>query len=599
MAKQPEHNYTDDKILTLDSLEHIRLRSGMYIGRLGDGEQYDDGIYILLKEVIDNSIDEFIMKYGNRVEIKLQGATLQVRDYGRGIPLNKIEDCVSIINTGGKFNDDVFQFSVGLNGVGTKAVNALSSHFLVRSNRDGKYREAFFSKGKLIKSNEGNTKDPNGTFIEFTPDEEIFGKFKLQDQYIIERLKNYSYLNRGLKLIYNGEEFYSENGLEDLLNNEVEGVNLYNTIHFRDEKLEYAFCHTANMGETYFSFVNGQHTNEGGTHQAAFREAILKGINEYSGKSFNGSDVREGIVGAVAIKLKNPIFESQTKNKLGNIDIKSELIASIKDSLVIYLHRNQATADKIIDRIKFNEMIRTEFQKVQKEARENAKKTALNIPKLKDCKIHFNDESLLKEKTTIFLTEGQSASGSMVGSRDVMTQAIFSLRGKPLNAFGLSKSTVYKNEEMYNLMKALGLENGIEDLRYNKVVIATDADVDGFHIRNLILTFFLIFFEPVVLKGHLYILETPLFRVRNKQETIYCYSEEQKEKACKKLKGFEITRFKGLGEISPNEFGQFIGENIKLTKVNVNHINEVNKSLKFYMGNNTPERKEYIMEHLL
>ncbi|HBD95205.1 MAG: DNA topoisomerase IV [Spirochaetes bacterium GWF1_31_7] len=599
MAKQPEHNYTDDKILTLDSLEHIRLRSGMYIGRLGDGEQYDDGIYILLKEVIDNSIDEFIMKYGNRVEIKLQGATLQVRDYGRGIPLNKIEDCVSIINTGGKFNDDVFQFSVGLNGVGTKAVNALSSHFLVRSNRDGKYREAFFSKGKLIKSNEGNTKDPNGTFIEFTPDEEIFGKFKLQDQYIIERLKNYSYLNRGLKLIYNGEEFYSENGLEDLLNNEVEGDNLYNTIHFRDEKLEYAFCHTANMGETYFSFVNGQHTNEGGTHQAAFREAILKGINEYSGKSFNGSDVREGIVGAVAIKLKNPIFESQTKNKLGNIDIKSELIASIKDSLVIYLHRNQATADKIIDRIKFNEMIRTEFQKVQKEARENAKKTALNIPKLKDCKIHFNDESLLKEKTTIFLTEGQSASGSMVGSRDVMTQAIFSLRGKPLNAFGLSKSTVYKNEEMYNLMKALGLENGIEDLRYNKVVIATDADVDGFHIRNLILTFFLIFFEPVVLKGHLYILETPLFRVRNKQETIYCYSEEQKEKACKKLKGFEITRFKGLGEISPNEFGQFIGENIKLTKVNVNHINEVNKSLKFYMGNNTPERKEYIMEHLL
>ncbi len=599
MAKQPEHNYTDDKILTLDSLEHIRLRSGMYIGRLGDGEQYDDGIYILLKEVIDNSIDEFIMKYGNRVEIKLQGATLQVRDYGRGIPLNKIEDCVSIINTGGKFNDEVFQFSVGLNGVGTKAVNALSSHFLVRSNRDGKYREAFFSKGKLIKSNEGNTKDTNGTFIEFTPDEEIFGKFKLQDQFIIERLKNYSYLNRGLKLIYNGEEFYSENGLEDLLNNEVENDSLYSVIHFRDEKLEYALCHTANMGETYFSFVNGQHTNEGGTHQAAFREAILKGINEYSGKSFNGADVREGIVGAVAIKLKNPIFESQTKNKLGNIDIKSELIASIKDSLVIYLHRNQATADKIIDRIKFNEMIRTEFQKVQKEARENAKKTALNIPKLKDCKIHFNDESLLKEKTTIFLTEGQSASGSMVGSRDVMTQAIFSLRGKPLNAFGLSKSTVYKNEEMYNLMKALGLENGIEDLRYNKVVIATDADVDGFHIRNLILTFFLIFFEPVVLKGHLYILETPLFRVRNKQETMYCYSEEQKEKACKKLKGFEITRFKGLGEISPSEFGQFIGENIKLTKVNVNHISEVNKSLKFYMGNNTPERKDYIMEHLL
>lgn len=594
-----KHNYTDDKIKTLDSLEHIRLRSGMYIGRLGDGEQYDDGIYILLKEVIDNSIDEFIMGYGNVIEITKDNNYMKVRDYGRGIPLSKIEDCVSVINTGGKFNDDVFQFSVGLNGVGTKAVNALSSHFLVRSCRDGSFREAVFSKGKILKTNEGKTKEPNGTYMEFIPDVEIFGNFKILDEFIIERIKNYSYLNRGLRICFNGQEYYSENGLEDLLNNELDGENLYDIIHYTDDKLEYAFSHTANIGENYFSFVNGQHTNEGGTHQAAFREAVLKGINEYSGKNFNGSDVREGIVGAVAVKLKNPIFESQTKNKLGNTDIKSELIAKVKDSLVLHLHRNQAIAEKIIERVKYNEMIRTEFQKVQKEARENAKKTALNIPKLKDCKIHFRDESLLKERTTIFLTEGQSASGSMVSSRDVMTQAVFSLRGKPLNAFGLSKSTVYKNEEMYNLMKALGLENGIEGLRYNKIVIATDADVDGFHIRNLILTFFLVFFEPVVLKGHLYILETPLFRVRNKNETIYCYTENEKEKACNKLKNHEITRFKGLGEISPKEFGQFIGENIRLTKVNVDHINEVNKSLKFYMGNNTPDRKDYIMRNLI
>lgn len=598
MAKK-ESNYNEDKIKTLSSLEHIRLRSGMYIGRLGDGEQYDDGIYILLKEVIDNSIDEYIMGVGDKIEIKLDGDTVSIRDYGRGIPLGKLEECVSIINTGGKFNDDVFQFSVGLNGVGTKAVNALSSRFLVRSHRDGAFREALFSKGKLVEHKEGKTKDPNGTYVEFTPDIEIFGKYKFIGDYIVERLKNYSYLNRGLKLFFNGEEFYSENGLKDLLDHEVEEEKIYDVIHYRDDKIEYAFCHTPNIGENYFSFVNGQHTNEGGTHQAAFREALLKGINEYADKNFNGSDVREGIVGAVAIKLKNPIFESQTKNKLGNTDIKSDIITKVKDSLLLYLHRNQETAEKIIERIKYNELIRTEYQKVQKEARENAKKTALNIPKLKDCKIHFNDESLLRERTTIFLTEGNSASGSMVSCRDVMTQAIFSLRGKPLNAFGLSKSTVYKNEEIYNVMKSLGIENGMDGLRYNRIVIATDADVDGFHIRNLILTFFLVFFEAVVMKGHVYILETPLFRVRNKQETIYCYSEEEKVNACKKLKGFEITRFKGLGEISPNEFGQFIGDNIRLVKVTVDHINEVKKQLTFYMGNNTPERKDYIMENLI
>lgn len=597
MAK--EHNYTEDKIKTLSPLEHIRARSGMYIGRLGDGTQYDDGIYILLKEVIDNSVDEYIMGYGDKIEILWEENKVSVRDYGRGIPLGKVEDCVSIINTGGKFNDDVFQFSVGLNGVGTKAVNALSEHFLVRAFRDGKYKEVVFAKGKKLSEKNGATKESNGTYVEFIPDEEIFHSYQFQPEYIAERIKNYSYLNRGLKLYFNREEFCSNDGLKELLENEIEDDKIYDVIHYTDDRIEYAFCHTANIGETYFSFVNGQHTSEGGTHQSAFREAILKAVNELSDKSFHGSDVREGIVGAIAVKLKSPIFESQTKNKLGNTDIKSDLITKIKDSLILFLHRNPETAEKIMERVKYNEMIRSEFQKVQKEAREKSKKVALNIPKLKDCKIHYNDSSLLREKTMIFLTEGQSASGSMVSCRDVMTQAIFSLRGKPLNTFGHTKSTIYKNEEIFNLMKALGIENGIEGLRYNKVVIATDADVDGFHIRNLILTFFLILFEQVALKGHLYILETPLFRVRNKTQTIYCYSDEEKEKAMKKLKGHEITRFKGLGEISPKEFGQFIGENIRLTRVTIHHINEVKKSLGFYMGSNTPERKDYIMENLI
>lgn len=604
MANESNHNYTEDKIKTLSPLEHIRARSGMYIGRLGDGTQYDDGVYILLKEIIDNSIDEYIMGFGDKIEIRLNDKLASVRDYGRGIPLGKLEDCVSIINTGGKFNDDVFQFSVGLNGVGTKAVNALSSHFLVRSYRDGKYREIVFSKGKKISEKSGSAvKEHDGTYTEFIPDVEIFGNYQVNGDFIIERVRNYSYLNRNLRLYFNGEEFFSCNGLKDLLEAEVADEALYPIIHYIDDKLEYAFCHIPEVGENYFSFVNGQHTNDGGTHQAAFREAVLKGINEFSGKSFNGSDVREGFVGAIAIKLKNPIFESQTKNKLGNTDIKSDLIAKIKESLVLFLNRNKEIADKILERVKYNEMIRSEFQKVQKEAREKSKKVALNIPKLKDCKIHFNDDNpkyaAERENTMIFITEGDSASGSIGPSRNVMTQAIFSLRGKPLNTYGHTKSTIYKNEEIYNLMKALGIENGIEGLRYNKVVIATDADVDGFHIRNLVMTFFLVLFEQVPLKGHLYILETPLFRVRNKQQTLYCYSEEEKEKAMKKVKNHEITRFKGLGEISPKEFGQFIGKDIKLTKVTIEHLNEIKKSLGFYMGNNTPERKDYIMENLI
>ncbi len=598
MAKST-HNYTEDKIQTLSSLSHIRLRSGMYIGRLGDGNQYDDGIYVLLKEVVDNSIDEFIMHFGDKIEINISGSKVSVRDYGRGIPLGKVVECVSVINTGAKYNDDVFQFSVGLNGVGTKAVNALSSSFTVKSHRDKKSFKATFSKGVLVSKEDGTTGEKDGTLIEFIPDTEIFGSYAFDMEFIEDRICKYVYLNSGLTIALNGKDYKSDNGLKDLLSKEVEDESLYDIIHIKNDKIEYAFCHTSNMGENYFSFVNGQHTVDGGTHQAAFREGLLKAINEFSGKNFNPSDVREGIVGAISVKLKNPIFESQTKNKLGNADIKPELIAVIKESLILYLNRNKEVANKIIERVKFNETIRNEFQKVQKDARELSKKVALNIPNLRDCKYHFYDKNQYSDNTMIFITEGQSASGSMVSCRDVYTQAIFSLRGKPLNVYGHTKATVYKNEELYTLMKALGVENGMDDLRYNKVVIATDADVDGFHIRNLILTYFLVYFEQLVINGHIYILETPLFRVRDKSQTIYCYSEAEKDQATKKIKNSEITRFKGLGEISPKEFGQFIGKDIRLTKIGVGHINEIKKSLDFFMGKNTPDRKEFIMTNLI
>lgn len=599
-AVKSAHNYTEDKIKTLSSLEHIRLRSGMYIGRLGDGSNYNDGIYILLKEIIDNSIDEYIMGFGDRILIELKKETIVVRDYGRGIPLGKLEECVSIINTGAKYNDDVFQFSVGLNGVGTKAVNALSSRFIAASFREKKGKIVYFVKGKKYEEKALDKGKKNGTQIEFTPDKDIFGEFAFNEEFIIKRLWNYAYLNSGLKIYFNKELFFSENGLLDLLNKEVEGDTIYDVIHIKDDKLEYAFCHTRDFGETYFSYVNGQHTSDGGTHQSAFREGILKAINEYAGKNYNSSDVREGIVGAVSIKLKEPVFESQTKNKLGNTDIKGDIVGKVKKSLLLFLHRNTAVGDKILEKIKQNEAIRSEFQKVQKDARDKARKIALNIPKLKDCKYHFDKKSKFSDQTMIFITEGQSASGSIVSCRDVFTQAIYSLRGKPLNTFAHTKATLYKNEELFNLMKALGIEGGIETLRYRKIILATDADVDGFHIRNLLITFFLVYFEPVVLAGHLYILETPLFRVRNKKETIYCYSETEKEKASKKLKnGLEITRFKGLGEISPKEFGQFIGNDIRLTQVTIDHMKDVKKALEFYMGKNTPERKEYIMKNLL
>ncbi len=592
--------YDESKIKTLDSLEHIRLRSGMYIGRLGSGSQYDDGIYILLKEVIDNGIDEFIMKHGERLEVALLENRVSLRDYGRGIPLGKIVDCVSVINTGAKYNSEVFQFSVGLNGVGTKAVNALSSHFLVRSHRDGQFREAIFSKGKLLEEKEGTTEEENGTYVEFIPDEEIFGEYSFRHEYIEQRLWNYAYLNRTLKLFFNEQKFESKGGLKDLLNAEIGSDRIYDLCYHRsaDNQLEFAFTHTESYGETHFSFVNGQYTSSGGTHQSAFREGILKGVREYTGKNYSAQDVRDGVIGAIAIRIQDPIFESQTKNKLGNTDVRGWIVNQVKEAVADFLHKNRDTAEILEQKISQNERLRKELSAVKKKAKEVAKKVSIKIPNLKDCKYHLTDGPK-GENSTIFLTEGMSASGSMISSRDVYTQAIFSLKGKPENSFGKGKEAIYKNEELYNIMKALAIEDDIENLRYGKVVIATDADVDGFHIRNLLLTFFLNYFEELVVEERIFILETPLFRVRNKKETRYCYSESEKAKAMDEISNCEVTRFKGLGEISPKEFGQFIGEDIRLIEVDLKSIQDVRKTLEFYMGKNTPTRREYIMENLV
>jgi topoisomerase IV subunit B len=598
MAKQ----YDESSVKTLDALSHIRLRSGMYIGRLGDGSHPDDGIYIMLKEVIDNSVDEFIMKHGKKIEIDMdeKEGKITVRDYGRGIPLGKVVECVSQINTGAKYNDDVFQFSVGLNGVGTKAVNALSSHFRVRSHRDGQYVDAVFSKGLKLQEKSGKTSEGNGTFVEFIPDQEIFKKYRYQKEYILKRLWHYAYLNTGLALCFNGETIESQNGLLDLLNQEVPEDRLYEPLHYRGKHMEFAFLHTQNYGETYFSFVNGQHTSDGGTHLSAFREGILKGVNEFSKKNFQGVDVREGIVGTILVKVKDPVFESQTKNKLSNTELRAPLVQEIKDAVIELLYKNPTAANALIERTVFNEKLRRELASVKKEAKEKQKKISFKIPKLRDSKYHYNDQSGRGDETMIFLTEGDSASASIVGSRDPFTQAVFSLRGKPLNVFGLKQDQLYKNEEMFNLMSALNIEDEIENLRYNKVVLATDADVDGMHIRNLLLTFFLTYFEGLVVNGHLFILETPLFKVRNKEKTFYCYSEEEKDAAVNKLKkGIEITRFKGLGEISPSEFKQFIGKDIRLIPVGVNTISEIRHTLEFFMGKNTPDRKQFIMENLI
>jgi topoisomerase-4 subunit B len=591
--------YDESKIKTLSSLEHIRLRTGMYIGRLGDGSSPDDGIYVLLKEVIDNSVDEFIMGAGERIIVRIEGSRVSVRDYGRGIPLGKVIDCVSTINTGAKYNDDVFQFSVGLNGVGTKAVNALSREFRVVSYRDGRFFEARFERGVLKDSREGGTREKPGTLVEFVPDEAIFGEYAFNFEFLEKRLWNYACLNPGLVLSLNGKEFKADKGLFDLLSTELGTSALYDIGWYRGERIEFAFTHTREYGEEHFSFVNGQHTSDGGTHLSAFREGFLKAVNEFYQASYKGEDVREGLAAAIAIRIKNPIFESQTKNKLGNADIRPWILQEVKKGVDEILRRNPQAAKALQEKILTNEKLRTELNIVRKEAKEAARKIELKIPNLKDCKLHLGDGAG-GERSTLFITEGQSAAGSMVSARDVHTQAIFSLRGKPENMFGRPRSAIYKNEELYNLMQALGIEHSVENLRYARIVIATDADYDGFHIRNLLLTFFLTFFEELVVQGRVYILETPLFRVRTKKETRYCYSAKERDEAVKALgAGAEVTRFKGLGEISPAEFGQFIGPDIRLVRVDIQTLSSVPELLEFFMGKNTPDRRGFIMENLV
>lgn len=601
------HQYDESKIKTLSSLEHIRKRPGMYIGRLGNGSHPDDGIYILLKEIIDNAVDEYIMGYGKRVDISLQeNGFCSVRDYGRGIPLGKVVECVSVINTGAKYNTDVFQFSVGLNGVGTKAVNALSTQFKVSAYRDGQAKTAFFDHGSLDHEEEYATEEKNGTLIEFQPDPELFPDYVFDREYIEQRLWRYAYLNAGLKLYLDDACFYSEKGLLDLLDKEINGNQLYEPFYYAGNGLEFSFTHSDEYGDTYYTFVNGTYTSEGGTHLSAFREGILKGVNEFSGKKFVGRDVRDGVVGTLAIKVQEPVFESQTKNKLGNTEIRSWIVNTIKDQVADHLYKYPETAELLLAKVQRNERIRKELQSVRREAKAKAKKVAIKIPQLKDCKYHpaRNKPSKAGRENMIFITEGQSAAGSIVSSRDPMTQAVFSLKGKPMNVFGQRLDLLYKNEEMYSLMRALDIEESVGNLRFDQVIIATDADVDGLHIRNLLLTFFLHYFEPLVKLGHVYILETPIFRARNKKKTLYCYSEEERKDAVQDLKGrgaaasVEVTRFKGLGEISPKEFKQFIGPDMRLKQVRVDRVSEVSQVLQFYMGKNTPERRQYIMEQL-
>jgi DNA gyrase/topoisomerase IV subunit B len=581
----------------------------MYIGRLGDGSNQDDGIYILLKEVVDNAIDEFIMGAGKRINVSIdENGRVSVRDFGRGIPLGKIVDCVSVINTGAKYNTDVFQFSVGLNGVGTKAVNALSEEFRVTAWRDGEFATALFRNGDLVEEKRGQENCKNGTLIEFLPSSEMFPGFRFDPLFVEKRMWRYAYLNAGLKLYLDKKLFYSANGLLDLLNKELDGADLYRPIYYKEGTLEFAFAHTDSFGDTYFTFVNGTYTSEGGTHLSAFREGILKGINEYAGRKFVNKDVRDGIVGTLAIKIKDPVFESQTKNKLGNTEIRSFVVNRVKDAVSSALYKDTESAEILIEKILRNEKVRKELQSVRKEARAKAKKVALKIPQLKDCKYHPSRKkpSDKDRENMLFITEGQSAAGSIVSSRDPLTQAVFSLKGKPMNVLGQKLAVLYKNDEMYSLMRALDIEDSISDLRYDKVILATDADVDGLHIRNLLLTFFLHYFEPLVKLGYIYILETPIFRVRTRKETIYCYSEKEKISATKKLQGkgknkkaVETTRFKGLGEISPKEFKQFIGPDIRLKQVTLDSLSEVSKVLSFYMGKNTPDRRKYIMENLI
>ena len=601
--------YTEDSIRSLDWKEHIRLRPGMYIGKLGDGSAQDDGIYILVKEIIDNCIDEHMMGYGKLIEIKLSDLKVEVRDYGRGIPLGKVIDCVSKINTGGKYDSGAFQKSVGLNGVGTKAVNALSSYFKVQSIRENRTKIAEFEKGTLVKEHrEQAIEEKNGTYICFVPDNTIFKNFRYIPEYLEDLIQNYTYLNSGLTINYNGNKYFSEKGLYDLLSKKIDPETArYPIIHLKGNDIEIAMTHGEQYGEEYYSFVNGQNTTQGGTHLAAFREAVVKTVREFYKKDFDASDVRASIVAAIAIRVQEPVFESQTKTKLGSLNIAPEGMTVrnfvndfIKKELDNYLHKNPTVADAFLKRILQSERERKDIAGIKKLANERAKKANLHNKKLRDCRFHLDEgKNEKKYDTTLFITEGDSASGSITKSRNVETQAVFSLRGKPLNCFGLTKKIVYENEEFNLLQHALNIEDGLEGLRYNKVVIATDADVDGMHIRLLMLTFFLQFFPDLVRNGHVYILETPLFRVRNKKETFYCYSDEARLKAIQRLGGKpEITRFKGLGEISPDEFGLFIGENMKLQPVILQNDSSIIKLLNYYMGKNTMERQQFIIENL-
>jgi topoisomerase IV subunit B len=601
-------NYTEASIKTLSSLEHIRIRPGMYIGRLGNGAHAEDGIYVLLKETIDNAIDEFTMGAGKKIEVELTDRTVRVRDYGRGIPLGKLIDCVSVINTGAKYDSETFQKSVGLNGVGQKAVNALAVEYQAQAVRDGQTKLVEFSQGKLKKDHKvAKTDERNGTIIAFTPDEALFGKdFRFRPEFIEDMLWNYAFLNRGLTLTLNGKPFRSENGLKDLLQKNLTGETLYPIIHLEGEDIEIALTHGSHYGEEYFSFVNGQHTTMGGTHQAAFREAVVETVRNFYKKDFDGADIRQSIVAAISLRVIEPVFESQTKTKLGSNDmgpkgpsIREFVGKFVQQSLDVHLHRNPEAAEAIKRKIEASEHERKELAGIRSIARERAKKASLHNRKLRDCRLHLGDRSERAEESSLFIVEGDSAAGSLTSCRDVQTQAVFALKGKPLNTYSLSKKVIYENEEFHLLQSALNIEEGLDGLRYNKVVIATDADVDGMHIRLLLISFFLQFFPDLIARGHLHILETPLFRVRNKKETIYCYSEAEKQAAVAKLgASHEITRFKGLGEISAGEFKDFIGENIRLEPVSLAHLHNIDELLAFFMGKNTPERQDFIIGNL-
>jgi topoisomerase-4 subunit B len=601
-------NYSEETIRTLDWKEHIRRRPGMYIGKLGDGTFADDGIYVLIKEVMDNSVDEFMMGFGKDIRIDLSEKHLAVRDFGRGIPLGKVMDVACKMNTGAKYDSKVFKKSVGLNGVGIKAVNALSDRFVIQAFRDGETKRVVFSKGELVEDAPVEpSKEPNGTFVEFVPDESIFNDFAFKEEYISSLLRNYTYLNTGLTIHFNGEEYRSENGLLDLLDEQMTETGLYPIISLKDDDLEIAVTHCNQYGEEYYTFVNGQHTTQGGTHLLAFREAYVKTIREFYNKNFDVSDIRSGIVAAVSIKIEEPVFESQTKTKLGSKDmspggasIRNYMLDFVKEKLDNFLHKNPDTAEILHKKILESEKERKAISGIQKLARERAKKVSLHNKKLRDCRIHFNSNHERKLETSIFITEGDSASGSITKARDVSTQAVFSLKGKPLNTYGLTRKVVYENEEFNLLQAALNIEEGIEALRYNQVIIATDADVDGMHIRLLLLTFFLQFFPELVKNGHLFILQTPLFRVRNKKETFYCYTEQERLNAIKKIgKNAEITRFKGLGEISPDEFQHFIGKDIRLEPVSMKKEDAFKELLEFYMGKNSPNRQNFIIDNLV